>query len=104
MFVLVSLELFANVLEFKGPLFLEHVVFLETGTHMSLVLLVVLGDLRFAFLEHFDFEATLSWPLLSQILIKLLNRLILQILDLSLHLMSIVDLFSHKPGHGLHQR
>ena len=58
---------------------------------MPLVLLVVLRDLRLALLEYFDFETSLSGPLLAQVLIELLNGLVLQLLDLGLDFMAIVD-------------
>ena len=77
MFVFVGLEFCSYVLEGQSPLFLQHVVFLETATHVSLVLLVMFSDLRFALLEDLDFKATFPWPLLSQVLVKLLNRLVL---------------------------
>ena len=40
---------------------------------MTLILLVVLCDLRLALLEDFDLKASLSWPLLTKVLVKLLN-------------------------------
>ena len=92
MLVLVCLELSSNALEGQSPFFLKQIVFLKASSHMPFVLLVVLGDLRFTLLEDFNFKATLTWPLLSQILIELLNRFILQVLDLRLNLVPVVDL------------
>ena len=46
---------------------------------MSLILLVVLSDLRFSLLEDFDLKAALARPLLPQVLIELLDRLVLQL-------------------------
>ena len=58
-------------------MFFEHVELFELGAHVSFVLLVVSGDLRFPLLEHFDFEATLARPLLPQVFVELLNRFVL---------------------------
>ena len=70
MLFLVGLELNADALKGNGPLILQVVVLFETVTYVSLVVLVVLGDLRFALLEHLNFKSTLPWPLLSKVLIK----------------------------------
>lgn len=68
-----DLELSPDVFEDEGPLLLKQVVLLQASPHVSLVLLVVLCDLRLSLLEDFDLKTTLSWPLLPQILIKLLD-------------------------------
>ena len=73
MLVLKGLEFNADVLKGKSPLLLQVVVLLETGAHVSLVVLVVLRDLRLALLENFDLKATLPGPLLPQVLVKLLH-------------------------------
>ena len=65
MFVLVSLELSSNIFKGEGPLFLKKVVLLKAGADMSLILFVMLSDLRLSFLENFDFKTTFSGPLLS---------------------------------------
>ena len=63
--VFVGLELRANVLEGKSPLFLQRVVLLKASAHVPFILLVVLRDLRFALLEDFNLQTTLARPLLS---------------------------------------
>jgi len=103
MLVFVSLELISDAFEGDTPLLLQQVVLLETSTHMPLILLVVLGDLRFALLEDFNFEATLARPLLSQILVQLLHRLVLHFFDLGLHLVSVVNLLCQQPTHAFHK-
>ena len=75
--LLVVLEFHTNLFHNKAPLLLKHVVLFKAGPHVPLILLVVSGNLRFALLENFDFKATLSWPLLSQVLIQFFNRLVL---------------------------
>lgn len=70
---------------------------------MALILLVMLRDLGLALLENFDFEATFARPLFTEIDVKLFNRFILKILYLSLHLLTVVNLFRQKPGESLHQ-
>lgn len=73
MFFSEGLELNGDVLEGQSPFLLQVVVLLQTTTHMPFVLLVVLRDLRLALLEDLDLEATLAWPLLAQVNVKLLN-------------------------------
>ena len=73
MLVLIGLEFNANILESQSPLLLQSIVLLQASTHMPLVVLVVLGDLRLALLEDLDLETTFSGPLLSQVLVKFLD-------------------------------
>ena len=91
MLVLKGLEFNSNVLKCECPLLLQIVVFLKTSAHVSLIVLVVLGDLRLALLKHLHLEATLAWPLLAQVLIQLLHRLVLQLFYFSLDFMTVID-------------
>ena len=91
MLVFVSFKFNANTLKGKTPFFLEHVVFLEATANVTLILLVVLCDLRLALLENLNLKATLSGPLLSQVLIELFNRLVLKVFDFSLNFVTIID-------------
>ena len=103
MLVFVCFELSSNALQSEAPLFLKQIILLEASAHMSFILLVVFGDLRFTLLEDFNFETTLARPLLSQVLIELFNRLILQVFNLSLHFVPIVDFLCQQPAHRLEQ-
>ena len=73
MLVLVDLEFCADLFQNERPFLLQIVVLFKASANMALILLVVLGDLRLTFLEDFDFETTLARPLLSQVLVKLLD-------------------------------
>ena len=73
MLLLECLELCTDVLEGQAPLLLQVVVLLEAGAHVSLVVLVMLRDLRLPLLEDLDLETSLPGPLLAQVLVKLLN-------------------------------
>ena len=73
MLIFESLEFLGHELDDYLPFFVKGIVFFELGADMSLILLVVSGDLRLTLLEDFNFEATFSGPLLSQVFIELLN-------------------------------
>ena len=68
---------------------------------MALVVLVVLGDLRLTLLENFDFKTTLTWPLLSEVLVQFLDGFVLEVFDLNLDFMTIVDFLGQKPAQCL---
>jgi hypothetical protein len=70
---LIGAELLFNCFKKQKPLFLKHVVLFKLCSYVTLVFFVMRRNLRLAFLEHFDFESALAWPLLSKVLIKLLN-------------------------------
>ena len=69
-------EVLGDVFNVELPLLLQIVALLEAGADLSFVFLVVSSDLALALLVDLNFKATLSWPLLSEILIKLVNTLI----------------------------
>ena len=69
-------EVFGDVFNVELPLLLQIVALLEAGADLSFVFLIMRSDLALALLVDLDFQATLSWPLLSEILIKLVNTLI----------------------------
>ena len=67
---------------------------------MPLVLSVVVGYLRLPLLEDLDLEAALAGPLLSEVLVELLDALVLQSLTLG-HAFGVVDLLLlDQPVHG----
>lgn len=65
MLFFVSFELCADTFKRKCPLVLEKIVLFKAGAYVSFVLFVVLSNLRFSFLKNFDFETSLSRPLLA---------------------------------------
>lgn len=89
-----------DVLDAQLPLFIEQVVLFEAGAYLTLVLLVMRGDLTLALLEDLDFEPTLARPLQSQVLLELLNRLILTLLAISDTLRLVVLFLGHQPREG----
>ena len=85
-------EVLGDVFNVKLPLLFQVVALLETGADLSFVFLVVCGDLALALLVDLNFKATLSWPLLSEILIELVNTLITEVLNLLLNFLGILSL------------
>lgn len=73
-----SIELFLDLVKDMPPLILELIVLFETGPHLPLIFPVVVCYLRLALLVDFNLEPTLSWPLLSEVLIKFLDTLVLE--------------------------
>jgi len=69
-------EVLGDVFNVELPLLLQVVALLEASADLSLIFLVVRGDLALALLVDLNFQATLSWPLLSEVLIELINTLI----------------------------
>ena len=69
-------KILGDVFNIELPLLLQEVALLEAGADLSFVFLVVRGDLALALLVDLNFQATLSWPLLSEVLIELINALI----------------------------
>ena len=69
-------EVLGDVFNVELPLLLQVVALLEAGADLSFIFLVVRSDLALALLVNLNFQATLSRPLLSEVLIELINTLI----------------------------
>ena len=59
-----------DVLNAEIPLFIKQVVLLKACAHLTLILLVMRGDLTLALLEDLNFKAALARPLESQVLFE----------------------------------
>lgn len=90
-------EVLGDVFNIELPLLLQVVALLEAGADLSLIFLIVRGDLALALLVDLNFQATLSWPLLSEVFIELVNTLITEVLDLLLDLLGILSLRLEEP-------
>jgi hypothetical protein len=60
---------FFYVIKAEVPFLFQIVVLFKTSSNLTLILFVVGCDLRFAFLEDFDFETTFTGPLFAEILV-----------------------------------
>ena len=90
-------KILGDVFYVELPLLLQVVALLEAGADLSFVFLVVRSDLALALLVDLNFQATLSWPLLSEVLIELVNTLITEVLNLLLDLLGILSLRLEEP-------
>jgi hypothetical protein len=90
-------KILGDVFNIELPLLLQVVALLEAGADLSFVFLVVRGNLALALLIDLNFQATLSWPLLSEVLIELVNTLITEVLNLLLDLFGILSLRLEEP-------
>ena len=90
-------EVLCDVFNVELPLLLQVVALLEAGADLSFIFLVVRGDLALALLVDLNFQATLSRPLLSEVLIELVNTLITKVLDLLLDFLGILSLRLEEP-------
>ena len=90
-------EIFCDIFNVELPLLLQVVALLEAGADISFVFLVMSGNLALALLVYLDFEATFSWPLLSEVLIELVNTLITKIFNLLLDFLGILSLRLEEP-------
>ena len=90
-------EVLGDVFNVELPLLLQVVALLEAGADLSFIFLVVCGDLALALLVDLNFQATLSWPLLSEVLIELINTLVTKIFNLLLDFLGILSLRLEEP-------
>ena len=90
--VLEILKLLRHLVQHQSPGLLKVVVLLKATSDLPFVLSIMICDLRLSLLVDLNLEASFTWPLLSQVFIKLFNALILKLLAFS-PCFEIVDLF-----------